>query len=71
MHSISLDGTLVPDRCSGYPFCDVCAPPRPKCWFCYKIGVIELTGLDWGGGNVFVCLDHKDVTRRRYGQAKG
>jgi len=27
MHTIK-NGKLVPDRCSGYPFCDWCAPPR-------------------------------------------
>lgn len=27
MHRI-VDGKLVPEQCSGYPFCDACRPPR-------------------------------------------
>ena len=29
MHTIK-DGKLVPERCSSYPFCDVCAPDTAR-----------------------------------------
>lgn len=31
MHTIDpKTGKLVPEKCSAYPFCDTCAPPKPS-----------------------------------------